>query len=79
MVQLHGSWVAMPTPFTEDTFMSGGKGTLWGTAIGVFIVGVLRNSLNLLGVNTFWQGTAIGVVIILAVLAEQLSHKKKDN
>ncbi|HJA70811.1 MAG TPA: ABC transporter permease [Candidatus Lachnoclostridium stercoravium] len=59
------------------TFMSGGKGTLWGTAIGVFIVGVLRNSLNLLGVNTFWQGTAIGVVIILAVLAEQLSHKKK--
>ena len=61
------------------TFMSGGKGTLWGTAIGVFIVGVLRNSLNLLGVNTFWQGTAIGVVIILAVLAEQLSHKKKDN
>lgn len=61
------------------TFMSGGKGTLWGTAVGVFIVGVLRNSLNLLGVNTFWQGTAIGVVIILAVLAEQLSHKKKDN
>ncbi|MCI8417264.1 MAG: ABC transporter permease [Lachnospiraceae bacterium] len=57
--------------------MLGGRGTLWGTAIGVFIVGVLRNSLNLLGVNTFWQGTAIGVVIIVAVLTEQLSHKKK--
>lgn len=59
------------------TSMMGGKGTLWGTAIGVFIVGILRNSLNLLGVNTFWQGTAIGVVIIVAVLAEQLSHRKK--
>ena len=61
------------------TSMAGGRGTLWGTAIGVFIVGVLRNSLNLLGINTFWQGTAIGVVIIVAVLAEQLSHRQKDN
>ncbi len=59
------------------TVMSGGKGTLIGTAIGVFIVGVLRNSLNILGVNTFWQGTAIGAVIILAVLAEKMSNRKK--
>lgn len=29
--------------------MSGGKGTLWGTIIGVFLVGFLRNSLNILG------------------------------
>ncbi len=58
------------------TAMSGGKGSLWGTLVGVLIVGVLRNALNLMGINTFWQGTAIGAVIILAVLAEQLSHKK---
>ena len=56
------------------TAMSGGKGSLWGTLVGVLIVGVLRNALNLMGINTFWQGTAIGAVIILAVLAEQLSH-----
>ena len=59
------------------TSMAGGKGTLWGTVVGIFLVGVLRNALNLLGVNTFWQGTAIGVVIIVAVLAEQLTHNKK--
>lgn len=55
------------------TSMSGGKGTLWGTIIGVFLVGFLRNSLNILGVNPYWQGTVIGAVIVVAVLAEKLS------
>lgn len=53
--------------------MSGGKGTLWGTAIGVLLVGFLRNALNILGVNPYWQGSAIGAVIVVAVLAEKLS------
>lgn len=58
------------------TSMAGGKGSLFGTAVGVLIVGVLRNALNLMGVNTFWQGTAIGAIIVLAVLAEKISHGK---
>ncbi len=58
------------------TSMSGGKGTLWGTIIGVFLVGFLRNALNILGVNPYWQGTAIGAVIVVAVLAEKLSKLK---
>ena len=58
------------------TSMSGGKGTLWGTIIGVFLVGFLRNALNILGVNPYWQGTAIGAVIVIAVLAEKLSKLK---
>ena len=53
--------------------MSGGKGTMIGTAIGVLLVGFLRNSLNILGVNPFWQGSVIGTVIIIAVLAEKIS------
>ncbi len=56
------------------TSMSGGKGTLFGTVIGVLLVGFLRNALNILGVNPYWQGTAIGAVIIIAVLAEKLSQ-----
>ena len=58
------------------TSMSGGKGTLWGTVIGVFLVGFLRNALNILGVNPYWHGTAIGAVIVVAVLAEKLSKLK---
>lgn len=61
------------------TSMSGGKGTLWGTIIGVLLVGFLRNALNLLGVNPFWQGSAVGAVIIVAVLAEKISNKKNKN
>lgn len=58
------------------TSMSGGRGSIWGTIIGIFLVGFLRNALNLLGVNPYWQGTALGVVIIVAVLAERISSMK---
>ncbi len=56
--------------------MSGGKGTLWGTAVGILLVGFLRNALNILGVNPYWQGSAIGAVIVIAVLAEKISGLK---
>lgn len=47
--------------------LAGGEGTMLGTLIGVFIIGVLRNGLVLLGISPFWQTTIIGFVIILAV------------
>jgi len=50
----------------------GGRGSIIGTLIGVFIMVMIRNGLNLLGVNPFWQGSAIGTIIIAAVLAERL-------
>jgi ribose transport system permease protein len=50
----------------------GGRGSIIGTLIGVFIMVMIRNGLNLLGVNPFWQGSAIGAIIIAAVLAERL-------
>lgn len=50
----------------------GGRGTVVGTLIGVFIMVMIRNGLNLLGVSPFWQGSAVGGVIIAAVLIERL-------
>ena len=50
----------------------GGRGSIFGTLMGVLIMVMLRNGLNLLGVSPFWQGTAIGAIIILALLAERL-------
>ena len=50
----------------------GGRGTIVGTLIGVFIMVMIRNGLNLMGVSPFWQGSAIGGIIIAAVFAERL-------
>lgn len=47
--------------------LSGGEGSILGTILGVFIIGVLRNGLVLLNISPFWQTTIIGLVIILAV------------
>jgi ribose transport system permease protein len=57
------------------TSLSGGKGGVVGTIVGVLIIGVLRNGLNLLGVSPFTQAVVIGVVIALAVGAEAFKKK----
>lgn len=58
------------------TSLSGGAGGIGGTLIGVLIIGVLRNGLNLLNVSPFLQQVIIGVVIVLAVGAETLRRRK---
>ena len=57
--------------------LSGGIGSIGGTAIGVLIIGVLRNGLNLLGVSPFIQQIIIGVVIALAVSGDTWRRRAK--
>ncbi len=52
------------------TALSGGRGSIWGTVIGVIILGIINNMLNLLGVSPYLQGTVKGLVILIAVLAQ---------
>jgi ribose transport system permease protein len=59
------------------TSLSGGTGGVGGTIIGVLIIGVLRNGLNLLSVSPFLQQVIIGLVIVLAVAAETFKHRRK--
>ena len=54
----------------------GGRGSVLGTLMGVFIMVMIRNGMNLLGVSPFWQGTAIGSIIIAAVLIERLMSRR---
>jgi ribose transport system permease protein len=55
--------------------LSGGRGSIIGTLFGVFIMVFIRNGLNLLGVSPYWQGTAIGSIIIAAVLLERVFNR----
>lgn len=58
------------------TSMSGGVGTPGGMILGILVIGVLNNGLNLLHVNSFWQYVARGVVILLAVYVDLLRKRK---
>ena len=53
------------------TSLMGGKGRIVGTLIGVLIIGVLNNGLNLIGVSSFYQQIIKGLVIVIAVLIDR--------
>jgi ribose transport system permease protein len=59
--------------------LTGGKGTLIGTAVGVFLMGFIRNGLDILGVSPYWQGVSVGLVIILALIVERLTNRNKKD
>ncbi len=56
--------------------LRGGEGSVLGTLIGAFIMGLLANGSDLLGISPFWQQVIIGVIIILAVSADELRKRK---
>ncbi len=53
------------------TRMSGGRGKIIGTVIGVLILGILNNALNLMNVSPYLQGMVKGLIIVLAVLVQK--------
>ena len=59
------------------TSLAGGVGTILGTIIGAFIISVLTNGLRILSVAQEWQTVVTGVIIILAVYADNLRKKRK--
>jgi ribose/xylose/arabinose/galactoside ABC-type transport system permease subunit len=55
------------------TSLSGGVGSIAGTLVGVLIIGVMNNGLDLLNVTSYWQQIVKGVIIVLAVLLDKKS------
>ena len=55
--------------------LMGGMGTAFGGVIGAALIEVIRNSLTLLRISTFWQGTFVGCFIIVAVLLDRLRSR----
>jgi ribose transport system permease protein len=58
--------------------LSGGIGTALGAVLGAALIEVIRNSLTLLGISTFWQGTFVGSFIVVAVLFDRLRSRSAN-
>jgi fructose transport system permease protein len=59
------------------TSLMGGRGNILGTLVGAMIVGVFRNGLQLMGIPSVYQVLITGILVILAVSVDQLSHRGK--
>ncbi len=56
------------------TSMLGGEGGVLGTLLGILLIGVIQNGMNLMGVQPYWQTIVKGAIIILAVLMDRLKR-----
>ncbi|HVL20399.1 MAG TPA: ABC transporter permease [Amaricoccus sp.] len=56
--------------------LEGGIGTAFGALVGAALIEIIRNSLGLLGINAFWQGTFIGGFIVVAVAFDRLRQRR---
>lgn len=57
------------------TSMAGGIGTIGGTIIGAFVIGVLSDGMMMVGLSSFWQKIIKGIVIIFAVIIDQMQRE----
>lgn len=57
------------------TSMAGGRGRIWGTIVGAFVIGILADGLIMMGVSSFWQMVIKGLVIIAAVVIDQFQSR----
>ncbi|KOC92002.1 ABC transporter permease [Winslowiella iniecta] len=60
------------------TSLAGGRGTIIGTLIGAFVIGFLADGLIMMGVSEFWQMVIKGIVIIVAVIIDQMQNRMQQ-
>ena len=58
--------------------LAGGEGGAYGAVIGAVLIELIRNSLNMAGIDSNWQGMFVGAFLILAVLLERLRGRKRE-
>jgi ribose transport system permease protein len=68
---------AIAAPVLGGVSLFGGVGSVTGTLVGAFILGILSNGLNLMGVPSFYQQVIKGVVLILAVMLDLYTKRRR--
>ena len=56
--------------------ISGGRGSLWGTLLGVVLMSTIGTSLTYLGIEAFWEKAVQGVIILAAVVATPFPDRR---
>ena len=59
--------------------LMGGAGTVFGSVVGAALIEVIRNSLILLGISTFWQGAFVGSFIVIAVAFDRIRASRDSD
>jgi D-xylose transport system permease protein len=67
---------AIAAAIIGGTALNGGKGRVFGALVGALLMGSLNNGMSLMNVPTFYQETARGIVLLLAVAADQYSRRR---
>lgn len=58
------------------TSMAGGIGTVYGTLVGTLILGILKNGMNLMGINGYYQTIILGTLLVISVLADRTHYDR---
>jgi ribose/xylose/arabinose/galactoside ABC-type transport system permease subunit len=58
--------------------MAGGSGTVAGTLVGVLILGILKNMMNLIGVGGYYQTIILGALLVGMVLLDRFNVGRKE-
>ena len=68
---------AIPSVVIGGCSLSGGSGSISGAIGGMLLMGVVTNGMNLLNITSYWQQVVKGIIIVLAVIFDMYSKKKK--
>ena len=60
------------------TSMAGGIGSIYGTLVGTLILGILKNGMNLMGINGYFQTIILGTLLVISVLADRTHYDQKS-
>jgi ribose transport system permease protein len=69
--------VAVSAILLGGASMAGGSGTIAGTLVGILILGILKNMMNLTGVGGYYQTIILGTLLVLMVLVDRLKYRRK--